>query len=76
MLKKIKLYKLIILAIAAFILLDLAITIGIRVAIVVAPLLFIYWAYKKYKHSKANEGLDPETAKKFNDPLNDIINTK
>ncbi len=76
MLKKIKIYKLIALAIVAFILLDLLITIGIRVAVIVAPLLLVYWGYRKYKHSKANEGLDPETVKKFNDPLNDIINTK
>jgi len=76
MLKKIKLYKLVILAIAAFILIDLAITIGSRVAIVAAPIFLVYWGYKKYKHSKANEGLDPETAKKFTDPINDIINHK
>lgn len=76
MFKKIKLYKLIILAIVAFILIDLAISIGLRVAIVAAPLFLVYWLYKKYKHSKENEGLDAETAKKFNDPINDIIKNK
>lgn len=76
MLKKIKLYKLVLLAIAAFILLDAIIAIGLRVAIFVVPVVGAYWLYKKYKYKQSGENLDPETANKFKDPLNDIINGK
>lgn len=76
MLRKIKLYKLVLLAVAAFILLDAVIAIGLRVGIFVAPVALLYWGYVKYKKKQAAKEIDPEGAAEYSKSIDDILNSK